>query len=212
MSATSLRDEFLGGQVWASIVNASGDLQRRWAALECWDGLRARLVQPARPEDKNLAVALSKALPNWLGGNAAPPASIDLTRLRPLLAAVTLLGLPAISTPDLAQATKLASLRARLRALLDPTVQLGADTKALIAAAQIELTISFIAASSRDLKVGEIFDSVAGFAEFARLAEMALQRPVAWEARAGLNGFILLSRRQSAFHQFSQRLQRRNRG
>ena len=197
LSGATLLDEFLGGKAWASLVNASASavtgLLPPWAALECWDGLRARLVQQPLPdEDVKLAIGLATALPDWLIGLATPPSRIDVGRLRPVLAAVGLLGLPTRPLQGLPQT--LPNLIQRLRHLLEPASSLKPDVKAALSAAEIELTISFIAASSKDVTVSEVFGHRSEIDHFVFLANTAMRQLVAWDARAGLNAFVLLAR------------------
>jgi len=188
---------------WAASVNqqasGTGDLPQSWVSLELWDGLRGRLINPGDRGDATLADALVGRLPPWLRGPEAPPvaagvADIDVNQLRPALAAVAHLGLPVSPDTDLPDLLSFKVLRTRIDTLLDPSSLLGPEARRLFEAAWTELTLTYMAASSANLTLDEVFGEFADLDLFARRGVAALESKVAWESRAGLNALIALSR------------------
>jgi len=199
LAGATLSDEFLHGTIWAALVKASApeiaDLLPNWAALECWDGLRGRLVHPSlSPDDRKLAIDLANALPDWLT-DPDNRDKIEINDVRPLLAAIGLLGLPVQAVDGFPPAATLPNLIESLRQRLSSSSSLDPNIMAVLAATEIELTISFVAASSKNRGIGGVvLRSRDDLQDFLKFAASALRQPIAWQARAGFNAFILLSR------------------
>jgi len=181
-----LLEAFAPAGPWARLANrpVAGlrEAAEGWSDMACWDALRGRSTRPGMTSP---ADALADRLPPWLKGDAPPPPLIDPASLRPALSALALLGPGAREASD--------TLRNRLQALLDPGVALPPDMRNLLAAARVELAVTTLAANAAASDAGE-FRSVAELRSFAEACGMALRSGVAWDARAGVNGFVLLSR------------------
>lgn len=164
-------------------------------ALDIWDGLRGLLVRRAGAAEGALVHALGNQLPHWLVDESiASPGAVDTGALRPVIAAVGVLGMPLQPGVDLPRGATAPALIARIDALLAAGTVLTPGLEALLAALRIDLTIALVAGATNPAPVVAALRSRENLVQFAAQAEIALAATTAWERRAGVNGFSFLCR------------------
>lgn len=200
----------VGTQAWIDTINLSSKLEQpeeleqpedkakellaAWAKLEVWDKLRGRLCMEG---DQNAGTAFEQLIVDldrlWLLDDGTPaPADADINKIRPLLAALAHLGLDT-REKMMARATKIDSY-------LTTRTDLSENQFTALAATYLELGLTMVASG---VEIGEAFPKIMtltdGQAQEKSLmllnwAQRCCASLNAWEARAGMNLFILLGR------------------
>lgn len=192
-SGNSTQETLANQPAWVSAINqtatANDAILSGWSTLEVWDGLRGRLAQPPdNPGDKNVTVYLNQQLPEWLAGESELPTNIDFQKLRPILAELAHLGV------SLQQGTY-ASLTERLETLLGRD-DLDNNFKSPLAAMRLELGVTAISVGMSPSDAFKVLGTLSedNLSDLVKWIKSAAVSNNAWEARAGMNGTILLSR------------------
>jgi hypothetical protein len=187
--------EAVSGSAWKLMVGEKVGAEDLPPALDIWDGLRGLLVRRAGDAEGALVHALGNQLPDWLVDESiAPPDEVDTDALRPVIAAVGMLGMPLQPGADLPQGATAPALIARIDALLAAGTALAPGLDALLAALRIDLTIALVAGAANPAPVVAALRSRESLDQFATQAKTALAATTAWERRAGVNGFAFLCR------------------
>lgn len=180
---------------WAMAVQEEVGPDLLPPTLDPWNALRGYLVLRSDATALDLATSLAGELPKWLiEGDAGLPDAIDVPALRPVVAAIGLLGMPAQGASGLPAGAVGPALISRAGALLANITELPPGLPALLAALRIDLSIASLSAMASPAISTVGLRSRRDLDHFAEHAATAFASPSAWERRAGLNGFALLSR------------------
>ena len=172
---------------WSTAVNAPAEaatMLAAWAKLEVWDKFRGRMLSDAQLDAQVISTTLLAELDaKWeLDLDKPAPAEDTLDAVRPVLAAAAHLGLAG---------DQMVSRAGALDDYLKSAVLNDAQFTAL-AAMRLELGITMVVTES---PIGIAFPQVVGGLEkILGWAGRCLASKNAWEARAGMNTFILLAR------------------
>lgn len=178
---------------WKDAINPDDtEMLLAWGELEAWDQSRGRFKSDSEEAQTLRAV---KSL-EWLETNGIPPADADIDIIRRDLAAIVHLVSFTREEYD--------SLRGQLINIVDhphPTPE-QITVLTVCAAACLELGMTQLTGGAGPASAfPEIYipDAPNGIASYMNWISLAQKSPNPWEARAGMNGLILLARLADAF-------------